>query len=201
MRILIGLLTVLASSLLLRPAPAQELNAKTAPPRLPELAVAYDLIGSNAPAGQCGCFFLNGGSVTAAIPVPVKRLWIAGQVSATHAGNIGTPHDDLTLLTYMIGFRYTPSIPSRHVSLFAQGLIGAGHASGSLVGGSNPGSQNAGISLAGSVGGGLDLRWKRAISIRAIEVEYQPTTVDNHTTALQNNYRISAGLVFHLAVH
>ena len=197
MRNHIGFFTVLASSVLL-PAQAQQMDPKPSPPRVPELALSYDLIGSNAPAGQCGCFVLNGGSVTAAIPIPLDRLSIVGQISATHAGDIGTPHDSLTLLTYTLGLRYTPSIHSRRISLFAQGLIGGDHASGSLVEGTNPGKGNAGISLAGSVGGGMDLRWKRAVSIRAFEIDYQPTTVDNHTTAVENNYRISAGLVVHL---
>jgi outer membrane immunogenic protein len=200
MRNHIGFFTVLASSVLLFPARAQKIDPKPSPPRVPELAVSYDLIGSNAPAGQCGCFVLNGGSITGAIPIPFNKLSGVGQISATHVGNIGTPHDTLTLLTYTFGLRYTPSIRSRHISLFAQGLIGGDHASGSLVEGSNPGKGNAGISLAGSVGGGMDLRWKHSISIRAVEIDYQPTTVDNHTTALENNYRISAGLVIHLPV-
>ena len=198
MRNHLRLFTVLASSVLLLPARAQQMDLKPSPPRVPELAVSYDAIASNAPAGQCGCFFLNGGSVTAAVPIPLDRLSVVGQLSATHARNIGTPQDTLTLLTYTFGLRYTPQIHSTHISVFAQGLIGGSHASGSLVAGTNPGKDNASISLAGSVGAGLDLRWKRALSIRLIDVDYQPTTVDNRTTALQNNYRISAGVVLHL---
>jgi outer membrane immunogenic protein len=185
----IRILTVLASVLLLQVAQAQKAT--------PEIAVAYDVIGSNAPAGQCGCFALNGGSVTAAFPLPL-RLAAVGQVSGTHAGNIGSPHYDLTLVSYLFGVRYVAPLPSKHISLFAQGLLGGTHSSGSLVSNPNPAAGNAGVSLAGSLGGGIDVRWKRAISFRAFEVDYQPTTFNNNTTSLQNNYRFSAGLVFHL---
>jgi hypothetical protein len=196
MRKRIALLTVTISGLMLPLAQAQK--AAGSATRTPEVALSYDLVGSNAPAGQCGCFVLNGGSVTAAIPIPVDKLSAVGQISATHAGNISASRYDLTLLTYTFGLRYMPPLHSDHLSVFVQGLIGGSHAAGSLVGGSNPGSENAGLSLAGSVGGGVDLRWKKAVSLRVFEASYQPTTFSNHTTGLENNYRISAGIIFHM---
>lgn len=199
MRNQIGLLTALASSVMLLPAQAQ--TAKHVPERRPELAVSYDLVGSNAPAGQCGCFALNGGSATAAFPLPADHLSLVGRISGTHAGNIGGPKYSLTLVTYTFGLRYTLPLHSEHVSLFADGMIGGSHAGGSLVSGSNPGASNAGGALAGSVGGGMDVRWKRFLSIRAFEADYQPTAFNNNTTGLQNNYRISAGLVLHFPGH
>src|ERR1700761_2853319 len=105
MRNHIGLLTVLASSVMMLPARAQ--TTKHASDRAPELALSYDLVGSNAPAGQCGCFVLNGGSATGAVPIPVDHLSVVGRISGTHAGNIGGPKYSLTLLTYTFGLRYT----------------------------------------------------------------------------------------------
>ena len=196
MRIHLYVLSVLASNAMLLAAHAQT----PLPPatRSPEVAVAYDLIGSNAPAGQCGCFVLNGGSLTGALPLRLRGVSLAGQFSATHAGNVNGSNYDLTLETYLAGLRYTMPLKGDRIHLFVQGLIGGSHASGSLVQSPNPGSGNAGFTVAGSIGGGLDVRWKRHVSIRALEVDYQPTTFDNSTTALENNYRISAGLVFRL---
>ena len=199
MRNLIAVLTVAAASAIYPTARAQKVAGSVA--RTPEVALSYDLVGSNAPAGQCGCFVMNGGSATGAIPLPVDRFLAVAQVSATHGGQIGAPKYDLTLMTYTFGLRYVPPIHSSRVGVFVQGLIGGSHASGSLVGGSNPGAENAGLSLAGSVGGGVDLSWKPAVSFRVFEASYQPTTFSNHTTALENNYRVSAGVVFHLRGH
>jgi outer membrane immunogenic protein len=198
MRDMMKILTALALGVMLLPAHGQKSDAALSAMRTPELAISYDLIGSNAPAGQCGCFVLNGGSATAAYPLP-HRLSVVGQLTASHAGNIGSRKYDLTLVTYTFGFRYTPELKSKHISLFAQGLIGGSHAAGDLVSDNNPGQANASASLAGSVGGGMDVRWKSRISIRALEVSYQPTTVDNRTTSLENNYRISAGIIFHFS--
>jgi hypothetical protein len=171
-------------------------QAKPSVSRAPEVAIAYDLVGSNAPAGTCGCFILNGGSITGAFPVHTS-LSVVGQLSATHGGGIGPRNYDLTLLTFTGGIRYTPMLHTR-VKPFVQGLIGGTHASGSLVESPNPGARNAGVALAGSVGGGVDIPFRSSISIRAIEADYLPTTYDNNTSSLQNNYRISAGVVFRL---
>jgi hypothetical protein len=200
MRNHIAVLIALASSVLV-PARAQSTTQNTAPARLPELALSYDLVGSNAPAGQCGCFVMNGGGATAAFPLPAKDLSIVGQLSATHSGSIGSPKYSLTLVTYTIGLRYPLPLHSEHFKLFVQGLIGGAHSSGSLVAASNVLAENSHASLAGSVGAGVDIRWKHNVSIRALEVDYMPTTFDNSSSALENNYRISAGIVFHLPVH
>lgn len=198
MRIYIGLFSLLALSATLPSAHAQMTPTGRALGHTPEIALSYDLVGSNAPAGQCGCFVLNGGSMTAAVHISLRGVSIAGQVSLTHAGSIGTPKYDLSLLTYLGGVRYTMPLKKDRFNLFAQGLVGGSHASGSLVGTTQSGAGNSAIAIAGSIGGGLDIRWKRSIDIRALEVDYQPTTVDNNTTALENNYRISVGIVFHV---
>jgi len=48
--------------------------------------------------------------------------------------------------------------------------------------------------LAGAFGGGLDIRASDSISIRAIQIDYNPTRVFDST---QHNFRIGVGLVFH----
>lgn len=57
---------------------------------------------------------------------------------------------------------------------------------------SNTRSTSSGIAAA--FGGGLDIRASKRISIRAIQVDYNPTHTNGYT---QNNIRVGVGLVFH----
>jgi opacity protein-like surface antigen len=48
--------------------------------------------------------------------------------------------------------------------------------------------------FAAAFGGGLDIRASDSISIRAIQVDYNPTRLFDST---QHNFRIGVGIVFH----
>ena len=166
-------------------------------PLRPEFALDYSYLRSNAPPGGCGCFNLNGGSATFALPLKQGPLSVVVDVTAATAGTISSAGYSLTLSSYTVGLRYTPSTGHSRLVPFGQATIGAGHASGSLAQGQNPATKNASVAFAGSVGGGIDLRLTRRFSFRLIDADYLTTTFDNGGNNHQNNLHLSGGLVLH----
>lgn len=186
MRIRIGLLTFACAVGITTVAVHAQ---STAAHDRPEVAIAYNYVHSNAPAGGCGCFSLNGGSATVAFPLHRAGLSLVGDISATHAGSISSTAQDLTLTTFTAGIRY--SLPPMHTRLrpFAEVLVGGAHGSGSLV--------SSGASFASLLGGGVDLRATHRFSLRLVEADYLVTTFDNGSNNHQNNLRIATGVVLH----
>jgi outer membrane immunogenic protein len=173
------------AAMLPRPAVAQS-NSRV------DVGVDYNYVRTNAPAGDCGCFAMNGGSGWVAINFG-HSLGIVGEFASQHASNISTSDADLTLTSYLAGPRYTWG-RAHHFAPFAQLLLGGTHASGNLRPGSSglPGSAN---SFGMTAGGGLDIALTRRIALRALEADYYLTRFDNGVNDHQNNLRIAAGLI------
>lgn len=190
------LLAIAAVSLSRSAAEAQQNPAPPPAPTRAELAVGYSFVHSNAPPGDCGCFSLNGGGASFAWSLK-PHFALVGDLDVTHAGSITSNGYSLTLSTYTAGARYSPLAGHKSLQPFGQVLVGAAHASGSLVEGRTPAASNAGASFAAIVGGGLDVRVARRFSLRLVEADYLVTTVDNGVNDHQNNLRIGAGVAFH----
>ncbi|MGA9041056.1 MAG: outer membrane beta-barrel protein [Terriglobales bacterium] len=160
-----------------------------------DVGVDYNYVRTNAPAGGCGCFAMNGGSGWVAFNFS-RSLGIVGEIASQHASNISSSGADLTLTSYLAGPRFIWK-RTRHFTPFAQLLLGGAHASGTLAPGSSglPGSANA---FAMTAGGGLDIRLTRHIALRAIEADYYLTRFDNGADDHQNNLRIAAGVIIRL---
>lgn len=160
---------------------------------LVDVGVAYNYVWTNAPAGGCGCFALNGGSGWVAFNFS-HSLGIVGEVAGQQASNISGSGADLTLTSFLAGPRYRWTY-SRRFAPFVQALAGVAHASGGLAPGSSgsPGSANA---FALTTGGGLDLGLTRRIGVRVFEADYYLTRFDNGVNNQQNNLRLAAGLIF-----
>jgi len=171
----------------------QVLPAVQTEPRA-ELAADYSYLHSNAPPGGCGCFNLNGGSVTFAWRFK-RRIALVGDFGIAHSDSITSAGYDLTLSTYTAGLRYRTRLGSSSLHPYGQVLVGLAHSSGSLVDGESPAVSNAGAAFAAKVGGGLDLKASRHLSLRIIEADYLVTTFDNGNNDHQNNLRLSAGVV------
>jgi outer membrane immunogenic protein len=157
-----------------------------------DVGVDYNYVRTNAPAGDCGCFAMNGGSGWVAFNFS-HSLGIVGEIASQYASNISSTGADLTLTSYLGGPRFTLR-RSHHFAPFAQVLLGGAHASGSLAPGSSglAGSANA---FALTAGGGLDFSLTRHIALRAFEADYYLTRFDNGVNDHQNNLRIAAGVV------
>ena len=163
-------------------------------PRI-EIAAHYDFTRSNAPPDGCTCFNLNGGGASISGPLSRSFAWV-GDVSITHAGGISSSGYSLTLGTYTTGLRYREHFEHSRLEPFVQALIGAAHASGSLVEGNNPRVANNGGTFAIIAGGGLDVRLQKRIWLRAGEIDYVMTNFDNGQNNRQNNLRADAGVIF-----
>jgi outer membrane immunogenic protein len=70
-------------------------------------------------------------------------------------------------------------------------LVGAGHASTNYAG------DNGSTTVALAAGGGVDLRLNRRFSFRIVQAEYLLTHVPNGADNLQNQLRLTSGIVLH----
>jgi outer membrane immunogenic protein len=162
---------------------------------VPELAVTYSYIHSNALPSGSASINLSGGSATFALPLNGYDISLVGDVTAAHAGGISASGYSLTLASFTAGVRYSPKF-LQLVHPYGQALFGVAHASGSLVKAQTISVPNAGATFALNLGGGLTVRTHTRISIRPIEADYLLTTFNNGTNNHQNNLRISSGLIF-----
>jgi len=159
---------------------------------LVDVGVDYNYVRSNAPAGGCGCFAMNGGSGWLAFNFN-HSIGIVGEIASQHASDIYGTGADLTLTSFLAGPRYTWT-GARRFAPFVQVLLGAAHAGGTLAPGSSglAGSANA---FAMTAGGGFDINFTRRIALRAFEADYYLTHFDNGMNDRQNNLRIAAGVM------
>jgi peptidoglycan-associated lipoprotein len=157
-----------------------------------DVGLDYNYVRSNAPAGGCGCFTLNGGGGWVSFNFG-RSLGVVGEIASQTASNISSTGADLTLTSFLAGPRYTWG-HIHHLSPFAQVLLGGAHAGGSLAPG-NSGLAGSANAFAMTAGGGLDIGLTRHIAVRAFEADYYLTRFDNGVNDHQNNLRIAAGVV------
>jgi opacity protein-like surface antigen len=114
-------------------------------------------------------------------------------VTADISGAYGTPNEfgfDVKTRDYFYLFGPTVrTTGNERASLFAHALFGAAHASGEIAG--VTATDNA---FAMALGGGLDLKSTKNISIRVGQFDY---LYSHFSGEKQNNFRYSAGVVFH----
>jgi hypothetical protein len=162
-----------------------------------DAAVTYQWVHTNAGPGECGCFGVNGGGVSASWNV--RGPWsVVADFSSQTATGAPTVGSSLTLTSGLGGARYElPRLRrnwihgAHRVQPFAQILVGVSHAGGGAAGlgdGTNR--------FAARAGGGLDVPVSRRFSVRG-QVDYFATTFANATNDHQNNLLIGAGVVYH----
>jgi outer membrane immunogenic protein len=157
-----------------------------------DLAIGYTNIYANAPPGAaCGCFWMQGGSAQFAVSdhLGVGLLFDFGMTTASHIGS-GTGYQ-ITLATYLAGGRYSYRSRSRFTP-YGQVLVGAAHSSTNNV------QDNGSTTIAFSSGAGLDFRIRPRLSWRVVQGEYLRTTIPNGANNLQNQTRLTSGIVLHL---
>jgi outer membrane immunogenic protein len=174
-------------------------RVETAPSYAPlEISFNYSYARSNAAPGQCGCFNMNGGSSEVAFHA-FRALSVVADLTGERAATIGaTPGDDLSLVVFTVGPRFSHRFSGGRFTPFVQGLVGAAHGFDGLfpsAGGSLSGAANARAVL---VGGGLDLTINHHIAIRAIQADYLRTQLPNGQGNEQNLLRLGAGVVLRI---
>lgn len=165
-------------------------NPEVVVPRF-DLSIGYLHLDANAPPGGCKCFGLNGGYVSGGYRI---KDWLAavGEVTGTHAGNISTLGQDLTLMTYMGGPRIARHMG--HLVPFGQALFGVARGSDSYFPTATSFSTTA-SSFAYSAGGGLDVNLTHRYAVRVIDAEYLRTSLPNAADNSQNHLKLAAGIV------
>jgi len=136
-------------------------------------------------------FSMNGGSGSLAVNF---KSWLSGVADiGGYSRATPPPFGSRTLSTYLFGPRVSINRHGR-VTPFGQVLVGVAHSGSRYL--TTGGSQNP---FAAAIGGGLDWGFRNHIRIRAAEVDYLLThfsEVVNNNTRVQNNLRVSTGLIF-----
>ena len=158
-----------------------------------DAALTYHWVHTNTPAGQCGCFDINGGGLSASMHL-ILGFSAVGEFSSEQATNILSSGKSLTLTTYLVGARYTLNRlwpKALHgPQPFVQALVGAGHAGGGIAA-----AGDGTTSFATRVGGGLDLPIAKHIAVRG-QADFFLTQFNNTTNNRQTNALIGGGLVY-----
>lgn len=169
---------------------------------LPAINLRYSAQISNAPAGTCGCFALQGGAIDAAwklfrLGSKGPALGFVADVDAVHTATVSNAPYGLTLSTFTFGPRVTVPVHKK-VRAFGQVLFGVAHGSGSQFPEGNSLVPSAN-SFALNLGAGADYSLNRLISIRPLQLEYLRTQLPNTTSGWQSSLRLGAGITFHLS--
>ena len=187
--------TLIVSAL---PAKAQNVAATNSRP-VAELSFTYSGLRSNVPVGNCGCFWMRGGSAELAVPLWRNFSGVA-ELSGEHINNLpGNPGIGLGLISGMGGVRATQSFHTRW-SPFAQGLFGAVHGFDSYFP-SHSAPTTYATSFAMAAGLGLDFAVRKHLLLRPVQAEYQYMQLPNNAANPKNeqhDVRLSAGIVFRM---
>lgn len=175
--------------------------------RIPPIDVTATYTAEHAkisPSGECGCFWLQGGSGEANVYL-YHGLSVAAELTGSRVGNV-TPGVDISQIAVMGGPRYTFGTSrwterifgSRHrTSFFGEVLFGGVHA----FDGAYPlstGLKTTASAFSMQVGGGFNVRFARNFALRAFEVDYVRTSLPNGTTDSQHDLRLAAGISYQI---
>ena len=151
-------------------------------------------------AGDCGCFWLQGGSAEANIHV-YRDISAAVNLTGGHASNIG-PGVDASQIAVMGGPRYTYRASRwtdrwfgdrHHASVCGEALFGGVHAFEGAFPYSG-GIKESATALSMQFGGGIDVHLAKRFNLRAIEVDYVRTSLPNGTTDSQHDLLLAIGV-------
>jgi hypothetical protein len=168
-----------------------------------DLAVTYATERAELAPGKCGCFWLQGGGVDAAVTF-WKGLGVAASFNGGHASKVA-PGEDVNKIEFAGGPRYTFTVWERHpgsasrprFQFFGQGLFGAVHAFNGVFPGAKGTAPSAGSSAI-EAGGGMNLLLTRNFGVRLLEIEYVRTALPNNASNTQNDLRLAFGATWRL---
>ncbi len=176
------------------PVRAQDRPDKT----VADVSITYSGLRVNVPVGNCGCFWMRGGTGELAVPV-WRHFSVVAEVSGERKNNLPeNPGIGLSLASAMGGLRL--SHPYHRWIPFGQGVFGVAHAFDSYFPGAS-GPKGAATSFALATGLGLDIRMSKHLLLRPIQAEYQYMQLPNNAinpANQQHDIRLSAGVVIRL---
>jgi outer membrane protein OmpA-like peptidoglycan-associated protein/opacity protein-like surface antigen len=173
-------------------ASAQWSPSAPANPTRFETSLGYDYVRANAPPGDCQCFGLQGGYLSAGFHI-TNWFSIEAEVTGQHQNDISMLGQDLTLLTFAAG----PKVHKMYGRFdpFGQVLVGGAHGSDSYFPTGITSSPTS-SSFAVQAGGGLDLLITQHLAVRLFNVQYLKTELPNGTNNEQNELMGGIGIVY-----
>jgi hypothetical protein len=146
-------------------------------------------------------FWQPGGSVELSAQL-YRGLGLAANVTGNNVPNAANSGIGLSIVSANFGPRYTYYRPigaedKRSVAVFGQGLIGQAWGFNSYFP-TVSGVKTDYISFALQVGGGVDIGLSRHFAVRVFQADWLRTQFPNANTNVQNNLRLSAGVVFRI---
>jgi hypothetical protein len=184
--------SLLAAVFMLAMFGASSVRAQEAPVKV-DVSAGYSYMYGNVVVSGQG-INLNGASGSVAYNFN-RWAGVVFDLGTYYNGSVGGNGRSLSVTTYLFGPRFSWRKNAK-LTPFGQVLFGGGYASGTLyTGGASPlGAQN---SFAMTAGGGLDWNVRPMIGVRVFQAEYLRTQFNNSVNFNQNNFRFSAGVVFH----
>jgi hypothetical protein len=169
-----------------------------------DLGLTYSTDRAKIVSTDCGCFWLQGGSVDASVAL-FRGLGVAANLTGETSSNI-TPGVDLSKLAFMVGPRYflstsrwTRRLPKLRIGtgIFGEALFGSAHGFDSAFW-TTSGPKGSANALSMQFGGGLNIGLRRGFGLRAIELDYVRTSFANLASNTQNDLRIAVGVTYHV---
>ena len=153
-----------------------------------QVGANYNYFHANAPPGECGCFGLNGGSGT--FVMNVTSTWAAiADIAVAHANQVDNTSQNITIVNYLFGARYTRRNSSRFTP-YGEAMFGGAKEDVNFQFTINRNS----FGLA--AGGGVSTQLKRRLSVTLGQFDYVYTQIPNAKNDRQNNIRISTGVTY-----
>ena len=154
-----------------------------------QVSFQYQATHANAPPGQCGCFWMQGGGLQA-----VRSFWpnlsVVVDVFYGANGAINNTDEQISVFDYTFGPRYNYRNSTRYTP-YGQVLGGASHVS------SNYFAYKSGeTSVALQAGLGVEMNIKRHISIIPLEADWVYSRAKNGLNTHQNNTRAGFGVIY-----
>ena len=163
------------------------LDIGQAPPL--QVSAQVQFTKANAPPGQCGCFWMDGGGVQ--INRSFSTAWGAMvDVYYARAGAVNGTDEQLSIFNYLLGPRYSYRTSTRYTP-YAQALAGA-----SKVGSNYFAYTSNNTYLALQAGAGVEMYYKPNLALVPLEANWVHSTALNGVNKRQNNLRVGIGVVY-----
>lgn len=171
-------------------------HAQSAPQAAIPISIRFAALQASSPPGSCGCFWLKGAAIDAAIPL-LPHVSAAIEVAGVTTDRVPATSRGLSTITLLAGPRYT--LPLHRVSVFTQFLAGAvrGFDADFQTGTTHADTSTA---FAFALAGALDVPVTPRFAVRAAQVEYLQSNLPNGVDNRQRNVRLGAGIVYRLTL-
>jgi hypothetical protein len=164
-----------------------------------DLAFTYNIERAELAPGNCGCFWLQGGGVDAALSMH-SGIGIAAAFNSGRAGKVA-PGIEVEKIQYVAGPRYTftahgkSAEPLARLQIFGQALFGGVRGFNGAYP-SPTGLNSSAHSYAIETGGGMNLLFAHNVGLRLVEADYVRNALPNNGSNTQNDARIAFGVTW-----